>query len=120
NLLQNRERSIRIEPRAMDVLSYLASRPGDVISISELLAVVWKGAVVGDGSVYFAIAQLRQALAVPGDDTAYIETIPKRGYRLAVPVERAVAAETATEAAEPSLATSFKDSAVASSWPSLL
>ena len=120
NLLQNRERSIRIEPRAMDVLSYLASRPGDVISISELLAVVWKGAVVGDGSVYFAIAQLRQALAVPGNDTAYIETIPKRGYRLAVPVERAVAAETATEAAEPSLATSFKDSSAASSWTSLL
>ena len=43
---------------------------------------------VSDSSVYLAIRQLRQALADGDEGTRYIETIPKPGYRLAVPVER--------------------------------
>ena len=93
NVLERGERSIKLEPRTMDVLVYLASRAGEVVSVEELLAAVWKGVVVGDGSVYLAIKQLRQALAVPSDDTAYIETIPKRGYRLTVSVERIAASQ---------------------------
>ena len=50
-------------------------------------AAVWKGAVVGDGSVYLAINQLRQALEESAYGVRYIETIPRRGYRLTVPVE---------------------------------
>jgi DNA-binding winged helix-turn-helix (wHTH) protein/Tol biopolymer transport system component len=88
NAIERGERAIKLEPRAMDVLVHLADRAGDVVSVEELLGTVWKGVVVGDGSVYLAIKQLRQALAVPGDDTGYIETIPKRGYRLTAPVER--------------------------------
>lgn len=95
NLLERGERSIKLEPRSMDVLVYLADRAGDVVSVEELLGAVWKGVVVGDGSVYLAIKQLRQALAAPGDDTVYLETIPKRGYRLTVPVERIAAGQAA-------------------------
>src|SRR5262245_56652877 len=87
NLLENDDRSIRIEPRTMNLLVYLAARPGEVVSVDELFAAVWPGVVVGDSSVYVAIKQLRRALEVPGDDTSYIETIPKRGYRLTVPVD---------------------------------
>jgi DNA-binding winged helix-turn-helix (wHTH) protein/Tol biopolymer transport system component len=88
NVLESGDRSIRLESRAMDVLAYLAARPSDVVSLEELLASVWKGVVVSDASVYNTIKQLRQALAGSGDDTRYIETIPKRGYRLVAPVER--------------------------------
>lgn len=91
NVLECAERSVKLEPRTMNVLAYLADRPGEVVSVDELLSNVWRGVVVGDGSVYLAIKQLRQALSRPGDDTAYIETIPKRGYRLRVPVERLAA-----------------------------
>jgi len=87
NLLERGERSVKIEPRAMDVLVHLAGRAGEVVSVDELLASVWRGVVVSDGSVYLAIKQLRQALKSPGDATVYIETIPKRGYRLVAPVE---------------------------------
>jgi TolB-like protein len=48
---------------------------------------VWKDVVVSDGSVYLAISQLRQALDDPANGGSYIETVPKRGYRLTVPVE---------------------------------
>jgi DNA-binding winged helix-turn-helix (wHTH) protein/TolB-like protein/tetratricopeptide (TPR) repeat protein len=87
NLLERDSRPVRIEPRAMDVLVYLARRNGAVASVDELLAAVWKGRVVGDGSVYLAIRQLRQALGDGADGARFIETIPKRGYRLTVPVE---------------------------------
>lgn len=88
NLLEHGERSVKIEPRAMDLLMILAQHHGAVVSVEELIASVWKGVIVGDGSVYLAIRQLRQVLDDPKGDTSYIETIPKRGYRLAVPVER--------------------------------
>lgn len=88
NLLERGERSTRIEPRAMDVLVLLARRGGEVVSVEELIASVWKGAIVTDSSVYLAISQLRQALDDAADGMHYIETIPKRGYRLTVPVEQ--------------------------------
>jgi TolB-like protein/DNA-binding winged helix-turn-helix (wHTH) protein/tetratricopeptide (TPR) repeat protein len=86
NLLERKGESIRLESRAMDVLAYLASRHGAVTSVDELMTAVWKGVVVGDGSVYLAISQLRQALG-GADGKTYIETVPKRGYQLAVPAE---------------------------------
>ena len=88
NLLEDGTRSVRIEPRAMDVLVFLARQDGAVVSVEELIAAVWKGVVVSDSSVYLAIRQLRQALDSSADGTRYIETISKRGYRLSVPVER--------------------------------
>jgi adenylate cyclase len=87
NLLQCGTRSIRIEPRAMDVLMALAQRAGGVVSVDELLAAVWKGVIVGEGSVYLAVRQLRQALDDSPAGARYIETIPKRGYRLMASVE---------------------------------
>src|ERR1700730_19096134 len=88
NLLERGTRSIRIEPRAMDVLVHLARHDGAVVSVDDIVASVWNGVAVSDSSVYLAIRQLRQALADGDEGTRYIETIPKRGYRLAVPVER--------------------------------
>jgi len=88
NLLESAERSTKLEPRTMDVLAYLAARPGEVVSVEELLASVWRGVVVSEGSVYQAIKQLRQILSGAGDGASYIETIPKRGYRLTAPVEK--------------------------------
>jgi TolB-like protein/DNA-binding winged helix-turn-helix (wHTH) protein len=89
NLLLQDERSVRLEPRAMDVLMHLAARAGAVTSLNDLMSAVWKNVVVGDGSVYLAISQLREALGNTDDGQSYIETVPKRGYRLVVPVEPA-------------------------------
>lgn len=86
-LIERGTSSIRIEPRAMDVLVMLAQRGEAPVPVDELIATVWKGVVVGDGSVYLAINQLRQALDDPAGGIRHIETIPKRGYRLTVPVE---------------------------------
>jgi TolB-like protein/DNA-binding winged helix-turn-helix (wHTH) protein len=99
NLLERDGHSTKIEPRAMDVLMVLARHSGGVVSVDELLASVWKGVVVGDGSVYLAINQLRGVLDAGSEGPSHIETIPKRGYRLVVPVDPAGVQQAAGRAA---------------------
>ncbi|MBW8879559.1 MAG: AAA family ATPase [Acidobacteria bacterium] len=81
-------RSLRLEPRVMDVLVYLASAPGRVVSKEELLAAVWEGAFVEEGALTQVIHSLRKALGDDARQPQYIQTIPKRGYRLLAPVLR--------------------------------
>jgi len=79
--------TVRLEPKAMELLVALANRPGEVVSREELLSTVWPGVVVGDEALSQAVTKLRRAL---GDDArvpTYIETISKRGYRLIAEVE---------------------------------
>ena len=76
---------LRVEPRVMEVLLALARRAGDTVSRDELIEAVWKHPHVTDEALSRCISLLRQAL---GDDRAqprFVETIPKRGYRLMVP-----------------------------------
>jgi DNA-binding winged helix-turn-helix (wHTH) protein/TolB-like protein/Tfp pilus assembly protein PilF len=85
--LQRGSETVRLEPKAMELLVVLASRPGEVVSREELLSAVWPGVVVGDEALSQAVTKLRKAL---GDDVrapTYIETISKRGYRLIAAVK---------------------------------
>ncbi len=87
NLLERRGRSTKLEPRTMQVLVYLASHAGEIVSGDELITAVWQGLIVGDGSVYQTINQLRQALGDDRSDIQFIQTIPKQGYRLVASVK---------------------------------
>ena len=82
NELRRGTETVRIEPRAMDLLMALARRAGAVVSREELLAEVWPGMVVGDEALSQAITKLRRALGDDPRSPRYIETISKRGYRL--------------------------------------
>jgi uroporphyrinogen-III synthase len=71
------EQLIELAPGPMAVLRALASRPGHVVPRTELTASLPGG---GDGrAVEMAVARLRAALGAP-----VVETVVKRGYRLAV------------------------------------
>jgi eukaryotic-like serine/threonine-protein kinase len=79
--------SVRLRPKSMEVLAFLAARPGRVATRDELLSAVWPGVNVAEEGLTRCIAEIREAL---GDDVRrpiFIETVPKRGYRLIVPVE---------------------------------
>ena len=58
--------TIRLEPRTMRLLLYLAAHAGRVVDVQQLLDAVWPNVVVTQSSVYQAVAQLRQIL---GDDS---------------------------------------------------
>jgi DNA-binding winged helix-turn-helix (wHTH) protein/TolB-like protein/Tfp pilus assembly protein PilF len=82
--------SRRLDPKVLAVLLRLVTAEGHVVTREELLADVWPGVVVSDTALSRCIYQARKALGeVSGDDTSPIETLPKRGYRLAWPVDRA-------------------------------
>jgi DNA-binding winged helix-turn-helix (wHTH) protein len=73
---------VKLEPRTMRLLMYMAERQGDVISIPEILQGVWPDVIVSAESVYQAIATLRRALGDKPTDPSYIVTAPRLGYRL--------------------------------------
>lgn len=88
NQLTREAESVRIEPKAMDVLIALARQPGQVVSRETLLAAVWPGVVVTDEVLTQCIIKLRRALRDDPRAPSYIETISKRGYRLITPVQQ--------------------------------
>lgn len=70
---------LTLEPRAFDVLLYLASQNGRVVSKEELLEVVWRGRVVTDDSVYRAVRVARDVFDNAGPKI--LQTVHRRGYR---------------------------------------
>ena len=77
----------RITLKAMQVLQVLAAQPGRVVAREALLDSVWAGTMPTDDVVTQAITALRKALGDDRDAPAYLETIPKSGYRLLAEVE---------------------------------
>jgi len=71
-----------LEPKVMDLLLFLASSPGKVFSREDLLAAIWPGVTVGEDTLARTISRLRKGLDDDPRQPRYLETIPKRGYRL--------------------------------------
>jgi len=70
----------------MRLLMCLAERAGEVVSIDDLLNQVWSDVSVSPDSVYQAVASLRRLLGDDSKQPAYIETVPRLGYRLVATV----------------------------------
>ena len=84
--LHNGEKVVRLRPKVMDLLAVFARNPGEVLSKHCLLDLVWSDVTVGDASLTVAVGELRDALGDHLDTPEFIETIPRRGYRLIAPV----------------------------------
>jgi DNA-binding winged helix-turn-helix (wHTH) protein/tetratricopeptide (TPR) repeat protein len=78
---------VRIDPRNLRVLQILASHQGEVVSSREIEKIAWDGLIVTADSVYQSISQLRRTLGDMKSPPKYIETVPRRGYRLIAKVE---------------------------------
>jgi TolB-like protein/Flp pilus assembly protein TadD len=75
----------------MDVLVCLAAEPGRVVGKEALLEAVWGGGFVEEGVLSQAVHSLRKALDDDARQPRYIQTVPKRGYRLIAAVVLEVA-----------------------------
>ncbi len=80
------DKDIKLEPRVMDVLVYLAARPGQVVTRDELEANVWAGRVISYDALTSTVQKLRKAFADDARQPRVIETLSKKGYRLVAPV----------------------------------
>ena len=70
----------------MEVLVRLAQQPGEPISKEELLRAVWPDTFVSDDVLTRSISELRRMLEDDAREPRFIETIPKRGYRMVAAV----------------------------------
>lgn len=76
----------QLEPRAMDVLTFLCRHAGEVMPADAILDACWGNTLTGDNPVHKILTQLRYALDDSATAPRYIETIRKRGYRAIAPV----------------------------------
>jgi DNA-binding winged helix-turn-helix (wHTH) protein len=72
---------IELTPKEFDTLLVLVEAGGAVVEKETLIGQVWSDSFVGDGSLARNISVLRKEL---GKDV--IETLPRRGYRITLPI----------------------------------
>ncbi|MDN5864327.1 MAG: winged helix-turn-helix domain-containing protein [Gammaproteobacteria bacterium] len=75
-----------VVPRTMSVLVCLAEHAGEVVTRGFLDEHVWGRSVVTDQALTNCISELRNLLGDTRAEPRFIETVPKRGYRLIAPV----------------------------------
>jgi transcriptional activator of cad operon len=80
------DQTVRLDFRAMRLLLFLAEHAGEVVAIDALLDQVWSGVTVTPDSVYQAVTSLRRVLRDDARRPIYIETAPRRGYRMVAAV----------------------------------
>ncbi|HYE87572.1 MAG TPA: winged helix-turn-helix domain-containing protein [Vicinamibacterales bacterium] len=80
-LLTNGDHPVDLSPRLVEILGYIVSRGGEIVTKDELLEKFWPDVNVTDNTLTRAIADIRKAI---GDEAAapkYLETSSRRGYR---------------------------------------
>jgi TolB-like protein/DNA-binding winged helix-turn-helix (wHTH) protein/Flp pilus assembly protein TadD len=80
---------VNLTPRAFDVLRLLIQKRGHVVEKQEIFDEVWKDTFVSDNALTKIIKEIRHALDDDANHPHYIETVPKRGYRLIADVSEA-------------------------------
>jgi TolB-like protein/DNA-binding winged helix-turn-helix (wHTH) protein len=86
----------RLRPQTAAVLAQLLARAGQLVIHDELIEAVWGDTIVTDNSLAQCISEIRGAMG-PGYEHV-IETVPKRGYMIRVPVARVIASKPAAGA----------------------
>lgn len=87
NALTVGEITSQVEPKTMAVLLVLARAGNETVSRDDIITKVWPRGHVTDDVLNRCISQLRTALGDSPKNPEYIITIPRKGYRLAKPVE---------------------------------
>ena len=80
---------LRVPGKVCQVLITLLERPGEVVTREELRARLWASDthVNFDANVNTTVNKLRQILGDSNEESAYVQTIPRRGYSLVSNVE---------------------------------
>jgi TolB-like protein/DNA-binding winged helix-turn-helix (wHTH) protein/Flp pilus assembly protein TadD len=83
---------VHLPPKAMEVLLCLASSPGTLVTREALIDEVWGTGHGSQEALSHAVSEIRHALDDHSDHPEYVQTLPKRGYRLVAEVAPVTAA----------------------------
>jgi DNA-binding winged helix-turn-helix (wHTH) protein/TolB-like protein len=86
--LRKNGRVIALEPQPAKALALLLSRAGEIVSRDELREAVWGSDthVDFDRGIAYCLSQIRSALGDSGENSRFVQTIPKRGFKFVAPV----------------------------------
>jgi len=86
--LRKRGVRIKIQEQPLQILAMLLERRGQVVTRDELHKTLWGAHTFVDfeRGLNKAINRLREALEDSAENSRFIETLPKRGYRFIAPV----------------------------------
>jgi TolB-like protein/Tfp pilus assembly protein PilF len=72
---------VPVEPQVFQILEYLVSHPGRIVTKDELNDAIWNGRIVSDSALSSRIKSARQAIGDDGRSQALIRTVHGRGFR---------------------------------------
>src|SRR5216684_8345455 len=80
---------LKLRPQTFHVLQVLVEHAGDVVTRDELRQILWPSETFIDfeHGLNTSVNELRRVLSDSASEPRYIETVPKLGYRIVVPVE---------------------------------
>ncbi len=76
-----------LEPMVMDLLVFMTASAPEVVSKNAIIDTVWEGRFISEGTLTNTIAELRRVLGDDARHPRFIETIPKRGYRVVAEIK---------------------------------
>ena len=75
---------VHLPPKAMEVLLCLAAESGELVTRETLMETVWGEGQGSQEALNHAVSEIRRALDDHSDHPQFVQTLPKRGYRLLV------------------------------------
>jgi predicted ATPase/DNA-binding winged helix-turn-helix (wHTH) protein len=85
-LLVEDGKPVELGARALDILTLLASRQGEVVSKQALLTDAWPGVFVEEVNLRVHVSAVRRALGDGVGGRRFLKTIPGQGYSFVAPV----------------------------------
>ncbi len=88
-LFKRGRRRLKLAEQPLQILALLLEHPGELVTREQMCARLWPDDTTVDieQSLNTVISTLRRALGDSPKDPRFIETLPKRGYRLFAKVE---------------------------------
>ncbi|MBH5399124.1 winged helix-turn-helix domain-containing protein [Bradyrhizobium sp. CNPSo 4010] len=94
-------KTIPLQPQVFDLLFYLVTQRGRVVSKGDLISQIWNDRIVSDSALNSRINAARKALGDDGATQRLIKTIPRKGFRFVGEVREEAAASPAQAESRP-------------------
>jgi DNA-binding winged helix-turn-helix (wHTH) protein len=85
-LLLEGDKPVPLGSRALELLTVLLERPGELVSKQDLMARVWPNLFVEPANLTVHVSALRRALRDGRDGNRFVINVPGRGYCFVAPV----------------------------------
>jgi DNA-binding winged helix-turn-helix (wHTH) protein/TolB-like protein/Tfp pilus assembly protein PilF len=92
-LLLRDSQPVCLTPKAFELLVFLVQNPGRLLTKEQIMQAIWPESFVEEANLTVWISVLRKTLGDGEGGSQYIETVPKRGYRFAAPVQELQSSE---------------------------